>query len=179
LTLYLTTTLSRSMFNYPWKQWFTRSYSAPADGLTSQSTQQLPSQQLLSPEPNLHSPQQQQQPRPVSPWSEHRLNLPTTFLSENAPPSRPSSSPFPRHGHVISSTANDAGELFIFGGVVHRDNSPRNDLHVYSTRDHSTSLLQTSGVVPCPRFRPAGARFGTFFFNLGRGHERWGSGRVK
>jgi hypothetical protein len=39
--------------------------------------------------------------------------------------------------------------LFLFGGYVH--GSPSNDLYAFSTRDFSTTLLQTSGKVPSPR----------------------------
>jgi hypothetical protein len=136
------------------------SNSAPANGLISQSTQQLPPRQLpFLPKSQSHSPQQQQQPQPVHPWSEHRLNLlPPTFLGKNAPPSRPSPSPFPRRGHALFATANAAGELFLFGGIAH--DSLRNDLYVISTRDLSATLLQTSEEVPSPRFGPAGARIG-------------------
>jgi hypothetical protein len=121
------------------------SNSAPAN------ERQLP----LPPESHTRSTQQQRQLRPVHPWSEHRLNLlPPTFLSKNAPPSSPS--PFPRYGHVLSAAA---GELILFGGFVH--DSARNDLYVISTRDFSTTLLQTSRDVPSPRFGHAGGRIGT------------------
>jgi len=45
--------------------------------------------------------------------------------------------------------------LFLFGGLVHE--SARNDLYVFSTRDLSATLLQTSGEVPTPRVGHAGA----------------------
>jgi hypothetical protein len=48
--------------------------------------------------------------------------------------------------------------LFVFGGLVH--DSLRNDLYVFSTRDLSATLLETSGEVPSPRVRHAGARIG-------------------
>src|ERR1019366_3937508 len=85
------------------------SNSAPANTLTSQSTQQLQPRQLPFPPESLsHTPQQQQQSRPVSLWSKHRLNLlPPTFLSKNAPPSGPSPSPFPRYGYALSATAGE------------------------------------------------------------------------
>jgi len=47
-------------------------------------------------------------------------------------------------------TARAAGELFLFGGITH--DGTRNDLYVISTRDFSTTLLQTSGDVPSPRY---------------------------
>jgi hypothetical protein len=39
--------------------------------------------------------------------------------------------------------------LFLFGGKTH--GGLQNDLYVISTRDFSTTLLQTSGDVPSPR----------------------------
>ncbi len=51
--------------------------------------------------------------------------------------------------HTLSTTATAAAELFLFGGYAHR--SYRNDLYVFSTRDFSTTLLQTSGEIPGPR----------------------------
>jgi hypothetical protein len=81
--------------------------------------------------------------------------LPPTLLSKNGPPSGPSPSPFPRYGHALPATATAAGELFLFGGLVHE--SARNDLYVFSTRDLSATLLQTSGEVPTPRVGHAGA----------------------
>jgi hypothetical protein len=142
---------------------FSPSNSAPANALTSRSTQQLPPQRPpFSPDSPSPSPQQQQQP-PPAPWSACCLNLlPPTYLSKNAPPSgpsRPSPSPFPRYGHALSATANAAGELFLFGGLV--KDSLCNDLYVFSTRDLSTTLSQTSGEVPSPRYRSAGVCIGT------------------
>jgi len=82
-----------------------------------------------------HSSQQDQQL--VCTWSAH------------APQSGPSKSPFPRSSLALSATATTAGELFLFGGFVNAIAS--NDLYVISTRDFSTTLLQTSGEVPSPR----------------------------
>ena len=73
---------------------------------------------------------------PVYPWSAH------------APQLGPSPSPFPRYCHALFTTATATGELFLFGGYAH-DYS--NDLYVISTRDFSTTLLQTSGETPSPR----------------------------
>jgi len=88
-----------------------------------------------------HSSQQDQQPGPVCTWSVH------------APQSGPSKSPFPRYYHALSATATTASELFLFGGYAHtNDRYTRNDdLYVISTRDFSTTLLQTSGEIPSPR----------------------------
>ena len=49
-------------------------------------------------------------------------------------------------------SATPTGELFLFGGHKHGSESPSNDLYVISTRDYSTTLLQTSGDVPSPRY---------------------------
>jgi len=58
-------------------------------------------------------------------------------------------SPFPRHGYTLTATTTAPGEILLFGGCVHDDAS--NDLYLISTRDFSTTLLQTSGEVPSPR----------------------------
>ena len=131
-------------------------YSAPASGLSSRATQELPP---LPPEAQLHSPQQQQQqPRPA--WSAHRLNLlPPTRRSRQSP------SPFPRCYHGLSATVSAAGEVFLSGGLVH--GSARNDLYVFSTRDISATLLQTSGEVPSPRITPGSARISTILLIWG------------
>jgi hypothetical protein len=107
----------------------TPSNSAPPDRLASQSQ--------ASQQPKSQSPQQTQQSQPVCPWSAH------------TPPSGQWPSPFPRHLHALSTTPTAAGELFLFGGKTH--DRMLNDLHVISTRDFSTTLLQTSGDVPSPR----------------------------
>jgi hypothetical protein len=88
-----------------------------------------------------------QQPGPVCKWSAH------------APQSGPSPSPFPRHSHTLTATASAAGEFLLFGGLVnYRESS---DLFVISTRDFSTTLLQTSGEVPTPRYGHGTALTGT------------------
>ena len=127
----------------------------PANGLTSQSAQQLPPhRRILSTisqsQSRLHTLQKNQQPRPVCTWSAH------------APQSGPSPSPFPRYCHALTATATAAGELFLFGGYVH--GSPSNDLYVFSTRDFSTTLLQTSGKVPSPRVAHGAALISTDIF---------------
>ena len=138
------------------------SNSSSVNGLASQSTQQLAPQHQAtnSQSQSQPPPQQQQQRRPVYPWTARRLNLlPPTFLSKNAPPSGPSPSPFPRYGHALPASATAAGELFLFGGLVQY--SARNDLYVFSTRDLSATLLQTSGEIPSPRVGHAGALVGS------------------
>jgi Galactose oxidase, central domain len=91
--------------------------------------------------------QSTQQPQPVCTWSAH------------APHSGPSPSPFPRSRHTLTATAIAAGESFLFGGYV--PGRASSDLYVLSTRDFSTTLLQTSGEVPSPRFAHGAALIGT------------------
>jgi hypothetical protein len=88
-----------------------------------------------------------QQPGPVCTWSAH---VPQTGASP---------SPFPRQNHTLTATATAAGEFFLFGGWVYGGAS--SDLYVFSTRDFSTTLLQTSGEVPAPRFGHGAALIGT------------------
>ncbi|KAN0105725.1 hypothetical protein V8E52_010737 [Russula decolorans] len=88
-----------------------------------------------------------QQPGPVCTWSAHAL------------PPGPSPLPFPRLGHTLTATATGAGELFLFGGWAHGCAS--SDVYVFSTRDFSATLLQTSGEVPTPRFSHGAALIGT------------------
>ena len=103
--------------------------------------------------PSNHSPaneltaQSTQQPQVVCTWSAH------------IPQSGSSPLPFPRHGHTLTATATATDELFLFGGYV--DSRPSSDLYLFSTRDFSTTLLQTSGEVPGPRFAHGGALIGT------------------
>jgi Galactose oxidase, central domain len=133
---------------------------------------QLPPQQHAPPTQSQSQPPPppQKQTWPVYPWAARRLNLlPLTLLNKNAPPSGPSPSPFPRHGHALPATATAASEVFLFGGLVHE--SARNDLHVFSTRDLSATLLQTSGEageVPTPRVGHAGAHVGSLLLIWGR-----------
>ncbi len=78
--------------------------------------------------------------QPVKPWSAH------------APQVGQFPSPFPRYGHALSTNATASGVLFIFGGYA--PSVVQNDLYVISTRDFSTTLLQTSGETPSPRQVP-------------------------
>ena len=110
-------------------------------------------------------PQQQQQPQPrhqpASPWSARRLTLlPPSILNKPGviPPSTPSPPPFPRYGHALPANAGANGELYIFGGLVKE--SARNDVYLFSTRDNSASLLQTTGSAPSPRMGHASALVG-------------------
>ena len=79
--------------------------------------------------------------------------------SAHAPRFGLSPPPFPRNRHTLTATATDAGELFLFGGYVHGRAS--SDLYVFSTRDFSTTLLQTSGEIPIPRVAHGAALIGT------------------
>jgi hypothetical protein len=136
---------------------FSPSNLALANGRFTKQLPPPPKSQSHSHQPP--PPPQQQQRQSVSLWSEHHLNLLPTVLSKDAPPCGPSPSPFPRYGHALSATATAAGELFLFGGFV--QHSPSNDLYVFSTRDLSATLLQTTGEAPSPRAGHAGARIGT------------------
>ena len=49
-------------------------------------------------------------------------------------------------------TVTATSELFLFGGFRYTTRSASSDLYLFSTRDLSTTLLQTSGAVPDPRF---------------------------
>lgn len=108
--------------------------------------------------------QQQQQPprhQQAFPWSARRLTLlPPNVLSKPgvAPPSTLSPPPFPRYGHALPANAGSNGELYIFGGLVRE--SARNDVYLFSTRDNSACLLQTTGVIPSPRMGHASALVG-------------------
>jgi len=53
---------------------------------------------------------------------------------------------FSIYRHALSTTATAAGELFLFGG--HSSGIADNDIYVFSTRDFSTTLLQTSVETP-------------------------------
>jgi hypothetical protein len=117
--------------------------SAPTSGLaSSQVTQQLQfcTNSQSQSQSHLQSLDEKQQLQPVCPWSAH------------APPFGGSPSPFLRNALALSTSATAAGELFLFGGYVQKSRSPSNDLYVFSTRDYSTTLLQTSGDIPSPRF---------------------------
>ena len=117
-----------------------------------QSQQQLPLQQQQQPPPR-H--------QPASPWSARRLTLlPPSILNKPGviPPSTLSPPPFPRYGHALPANAGANGELYIFGGLVKE--SARNDVYLFSTRDNSASLLQTTGSAPSPRMGHASALVG-------------------
>jgi hypothetical protein len=104
------------------------------------------------PSANRLAPQstQLEQPQPVCTWSAH------------APQCGQSPSPFPRHSHTLTKTGTATGEVFVFGGFIgHVDWCTSNDLYVFSTRDFSTTLLETSGEAPTPRARHGAALIGT------------------
>ena len=79
-----------------------------------------------------------EQPRLVCTWSAH--------ATQSDPGPWPS--PFPRYRHTL--TATSTGELFLIGGLARGRAS--GNLYVFSTRDHSKTLLQTRGSVPTPRY---------------------------
>jgi hypothetical protein len=108
-------------------------------------SQKIPSNDRPANELRLAS-QSTQQPQPVCTWS------------APAPQSGSSPSP-PRNGHTLTATANAASELFLFGG--HGHGGANSDVYVFSTRDFSTTLLQTSGKAPTPRYAHCAALIGT------------------
>ena len=115
----------------------------------SQATQQqqfpIRSQSQSTPQ----SSQQNHQSQPICPWSAH------------TPPFGRSQSPFPRSSHALSTAPNTPGKLFFFGGYVHSSRHANNDLYVISTQNFSTTLLQTSGDVPDPRYAHGAVFTGT------------------
>jgi hypothetical protein len=100
---------------------------------------------------HIHTQQDQaEQPRPICPWSERYLSI----LSFSSP------SQFPQPGRALTATATASGELFLLGGFppsTGSRHSAHNCLHMFSTRDLSVTLLQTSGEAPSPRFGHASA----------------------
>jgi hypothetical protein len=99
--------------------------------------------------------QSTQQPGPVCTWSAH------------APQPRAGPWPFPRSDHTLTATGTAAGEFFLFGGWVH--DRARSDLYIFSARDLSTTLLQTSGEAPTPRRAHRTALIGaTLLFSGGK-----------
>ncbi|KDR85383.1 hypothetical protein GALMADRAFT_1324087 [Galerina marginata CBS 339.88] len=117
-----------------------------SNSLQAQQQQQQPQSQQQQPQ------QQQPRPPPAFPWSARRLNLlPPNIINKPgvAPPTSPSPSPFPRYGHALPATATPNGDLYLFGGLVRE--SARNDVYLFSTRDNTASLFQTTGQVPSPR----------------------------
>ena len=135
--LYFTIVYSKSMPFFSRKKKHPESPSTRPRPLPVDSAQIT--QQLYFPtnsQSQSQSPQEKQQLQLVCTWSSH------------IPPSGLSPSPLPRYHHALSSTVTAAGELFLFGGHIH--GSIRNGLYVISTRDFSTTLLQTSGQVPNP-----------------------------
>jgi hypothetical protein len=85
-----------------------------------------------------------QQPKLVCTWSE---------------PQSGSSPSLRRRWHTLTATANAASELLLFGGLG--DSGANSDVYVFSTRDFSPTLLQTSGEVPTPRWAHCAALIGT------------------
>jgi hypothetical protein len=99
----------------------------------------------------------------------------TVTWSAHVPQSGPSPFPFPRDGHTLTATATAASVLFLFGGLVNGFAS--NDLYVFSTRDFSTTLLQTSGEAPSPRYAHGAALVDTTLLICG-GQPNFGDQNV-
>ena len=127
---------------------------------------------LLSPLPDAPPSLQPGLSQAVYPWTARRLTLlPPTFLSKSAAPTGPSPSPFPWYGHALPATAAAGGELFLFGGHCSFSEVWYTILHatiyVFSTRELSATLLQTSGEIPSPHVRHAGALISSVLFIWG------------
>ena len=150
--LYLTTIGSKSMscsrLEYSKRPLPPRPLLVDTGVASSQVTQQLqfqvPTYSQSQSQSHLYSPQEKRQSQHLCTmaWSAHAPRL-----QVGQPPS-----PFLRQFHALSTSATATGELFLFGGYVHKSWSPNNDLYAISTRDFSTTLLQTSGDVPSPRY---------------------------
>jgi hypothetical protein len=122
------------------------------------SAPQRPKNNVPQPDSGSPQPAQQREQRAAYPWTAHRLVLPPPIVLNRpgiVPPTSPSPSPFPRYGHALPSTPTANGDLYIFGGLVRE--SARNDLYLFSTRDQSATLLQTTGDSPSPRVGHASA----------------------
>ena len=100
-----------------------------------------------------------------------RTKLPTQLLgpvrtwSAHAPQPGPSPSPFSLCGHTLTATATATGEFLLFGGFI--NNRTRSNLYVFSTRDLTATLLQTSGEVLTPRWAHGAALIGTTLLIFG------------
>ena len=103
------------------------------------------------PSANELTSQSTQEPRPVCTWSAHGLRLGRKRIGL----------PFPRSSHILTATATTtaAGELFLFGNSLPGFSS--SDLYVFSTRNFSSSILQTSGKVPTSRVDDSAHSFTT------------------
>ncbi|EJD51777.1 hypothetical protein AURDEDRAFT_111391 [Auricularia subglabra TFB-10046 SS5] len=145
-------------------------YSQPNPG--PQRGQQGPPKQQLqqgsgpSPQQMQQAPQQQQQQQgtpqpqrqPSFPWQTVRIvpGPPVVFPRPGvAQPTTVSPLPFPRYGHSLPATANAAGELYLFGGLVRE--AVRDDLYCINSKDLSCKLVHTIGEVPSPRVGHASA----------------------
>ncbi|GLB35974.1 putative kelch motif containing protein [Lyophyllum shimeji] len=136
----------------------------PLDPPSASSSQPAQQQRPRNNSPNTPGapgqPSNPSQPsqRPAYPWSARRLNLPPPLVLNKpgvVPPTSPSPSPFPRYGLACPANPTASGDLYLFGGLVRE--VARNDLYLFSTRDNSATLLQTSGESPSPRVGHASA----------------------
>jgi hypothetical protein len=98
-------------------------------------------------------------------WSTREIILlpPSPIPGSVAPASTmPSPSPLPRFGFALCANSN--GDLYLFGGgriSAARDYDSQNDLYLYSTAENTATLIETSGDIPSPRYRPASAMYGS------------------
>jgi hypothetical protein len=93
-------------------------------------------------------------------WSAREITLlPPSLIpvSGATAPTTLSPSPLPRIGFALC--ANSSGDLYLFGGG-RTATVNRNDLYLYSTFENTATLLETSGDIPSPRYRPASAMYG-------------------
>jgi hypothetical protein len=86
---------------------------------------------------------------------------PVCTCSAHAPQCGQSPSPFPRECHTLTATATATGEVFLFGGFTGHSYHTSSDVYVFSTRDFSATLVQTSGEAPTPRAGHVAALIGT------------------
>jgi len=152
-------------------------------GQQTQGGPSRPQQQQQQPAPAQQQPakpaatavvpiqQSQQQAQPTAQGGNSSSGRQTTYpwqtvrLTQGAPvvfprpgvtqPTTVSPLPFPRYGHSLPATANAAGELYIFGGLV-RD-SVRDDLYCIDSKNLQVKLVNTIGEVPSPRVGHASA----------------------
>ena len=78
----------------------------------------------------------------------------------------------------MTAIATTAGELFLFGGYVTVDGCASSDLFVFSTRNFSTTLLQTSGDVPTARYAHGAALIDTTTLLISGGKTELGESAI-
>jgi hypothetical protein len=120
---------------------------------------------LLSPLPGAPPPLQPGLSQAVYPWTARRLNLlPPTFLSKSAAPTSR------RHHHFLGMVmrfpqlplpAANCSFSEVWYTILHAT------IYVFSTRELSATLLQTSGETPSPRVGHSGALVSSVLFIWG------------